>query len=72
MSRVCPITFDRPVRRKEFMAIFPLYEEWEVAPEEEPVREKAREITISYEYIFAMIRQYATEKKCDILSEENL
>ena len=22
------------------------------------------------EYIFAMIRQYATEKKCDILTEE--
>lgn len=70
MHRICPITVDRPVRRKEFMAVFPLYEEWEMASEEELVREKARKITISYEYIFAMIRQYATEKKCDILSEE--
>jgi len=70
MSRLCPITFDRPVRRKEFMALFPLYEEWETSPEEDPVREKAREITISYEYIFAMIRQYATAKKCAILVED--
>lgn len=70
MSPICPLSFDRPVRRKEFLEVFPLYDEWEVAIDEEPVREKARKITISYEYIFAMIRQYATEKKCDILTEE--
>ena len=67
MSPVCPLSLDRAVRRKEFMEVFPLYEEWELAADEEPVREKARQITISYEYIFSMIRQYATEKKCDII-----
>ena len=70
MAPVCPLTFDRPVRRKEFMEIFPLYEEWEMAADEEEIRERARRITISYEYIFSMIRQYAAEKKCDILSAE--
>lgn len=64
MAPVCPLSLDRAVRYKEFMEIFPLYEEWEFAGDEEPVREKARQITISYEYIFSMIRQYATEKKC--------
>ena len=68
MAPVCPLTFDRPVRKKEFMEIFPLYEEWEKAAHEEPIRERARRITISYEYIFSMIRQYAAEGKCDILS----
>ncbi len=71
MAPVCPLTFDRPVRKKEFMEIFPLYEEWELAADEEEIREKARRITISYEYIFAMIRQYATEKKCDILAADS-
>lgn len=70
MAPICPLSFDRPVRRKEFMEVFPLYEEWEMAVDDESVRERARKITISYEYIFAMIRQYATEKKCDILTEE--
>lgn len=67
MAPVCPLTFDRQIRKKEFMEVFPLYEEWEMAADEGPVREKARRITISYEYIFSMIRQYASEEKCDIL-----
>ncbi len=56
MSPVCPLTFDRQVRHKEFLEIFPLYEEWESSADEEGIRERARRITISYEYIFAMIR----------------
>jgi hypothetical protein len=59
MAPVCPLTFDRPVRKKEYLEVFSLYEEWEQAADEEPVRKRARRITISYEYIFAMIRQYA-------------
>lgn len=71
MSPICSLTFDRQVRRKEFMELFPLYEEWELAADEDLIRECARRITISYEYIFSMIRQYATEKKYDILAAEH-
>lgn len=67
MAPLCALTFDRPVRRKEFMEVFPLYEEWESAADEEPIRAQARRMTISYEYIFSMIRQFASEKKCDTL-----
>ena len=59
MEPACPLTFDRIVRKKEFLELFPLYEEWEAAADEDIIREKARRITISYEYIFAMIRQFA-------------
>ena len=59
MTRTCPLTFDRIVRRREFGEVFPLYEEWERSADEEEVRCRARKITISYEYIFAMIRQFA-------------
>ncbi len=65
MMPVCALTFDRIVRPKEFLAIFPLYEEWESAAEEEEIRKRARKITISYEYIFAMIRQFAATKPMD-------
>lgn len=67
MSPACALVMERILRKKEFMAIFPLYEEWEYSVEEDPVREKARKHTVSYEYIFSIIRQYAREKKCDIL-----
>ncbi len=67
MAPACPLTFDRVVRRREFQELFPLYEEWEAAFDEEKIREKARRITISYEYIFAMIRQFAVEEKRDIM-----
>lgn len=64
MKPVCALTFDRIVRHKEFLEIFPLYEEWELSTDEEEIRKRAREVTISYEYIFAMIRQFAaTETK---------
>lgn len=62
MAPVCALTFDRIVRRREFMEVFPLYEEWEASAEEEEIRKRARKITISYEYIFAMIRHYAASK----------
>lgn len=62
MSPLCALTFDRPIRKKEYMEIFPLYEEWEMAADEDAIRERARRITISYEYIFAIIRQFATER----------
>lgn len=67
MCPICPLTFDRPIRKKEYLEVFPLYEEWEMAAEEEDIREKARRITISYEYIFAMIRLFAVEEKYAIL-----
>ncbi|MCI8400927.1 MAG: hypothetical protein HFI38_02335 [Lachnospiraceae bacterium] len=63
MAPVCPLTFDRQIRKKEYLAVFPLYEEWERAADDKPVREEARRITISYEYIFAMIRQFAKGEK---------
>lgn len=66
MMPVCALTFDRIVRHKEFLEIFPLYEEWESAAEEEDIRRRARKITISYEYIFAMIRQFAATKPMDL------
>lgn len=59
MKPVCPLTFDRIVRTREFSELFPLYEEWERSAGEEEIRKKARRVTISYEYIFAMIRQFA-------------
>ena len=65
MRPVCPLTFDRQIRHKEYLEIFSLYEEWEAVADEEEIRERARKITISYEYIFSMIRQYARGKKCD-------
>ena len=69
MAPLCAITFDRVVRKKEYLEVFPLYEEWEMAAEEDDVRRTARRITISYEYIFSMIRQFATEAKCDTLKK---
>jgi len=68
----CALTFDRQVRRKDFMELFPMYEEWETAVHEEEIRERARRVTISYEYIFSMIRQYAAEQKCDILTAKSM
>lgn len=59
MTPGCPITFDRRIRKKEITALLPLYEKWEMAADEEPIRRQARQVSISYEYIFAMIRQYA-------------
>lgn len=67
MEPACPLTFDRIVRKREFLELFPIYEEWEAAADEEKVREKARRITISYEYIFAMIRQFAVPENRAIM-----
>ena len=63
------ITMERRLFKKDFIALVPLYEEWETLPDDQSVRDKARIHTPSYEYVFSMIRQYATEKKCDIIGE---
>jgi hypothetical protein len=55
----CPITFDRKIRRKEVEQLLPLYDRWESAIEEKEIRNQARQLSVSYEYIFAIIRQYA-------------
>ena len=69
MERHSAIVVERRLFRKYFIALCDLYDEWESSPEEDPVRKKARKYTNSYEYVFSMIRQYATEKKCDIIDE---
>lgn len=68
----CALTLERQVRRRDFMELFPMYEEWEMAAHEEEIRERARRVTISYEYIFSMIRQYAAEPKCGILAAKSI
>ena len=69
MERHTPIIVERRLFRKEFIAMCDIYDEWEVSPDEEEARNKGRAITANYEYIFSMIRQYATEKKCDIIEK---
>ena len=69
MERHSPIIVERRLFRKEFIAMRDIYDEWEVSPEEVEVRNKGRAITANYEYVFSMIRQYATEKKCDIIEK---
>jgi hypothetical protein len=55
----CPITFDRKIRRKEVEQLLPLYDRWESTIEEKEIRNQARQLSVSYEYIFTIIRQYA-------------
>lgn len=55
----CPVTFDRKIRKKEVAALLPFYMNWKTAADEEEVCRQARQISVSYEYIFTMIRQYA-------------
>lgn len=69
MAPGCLLTFDRQIRKKEYLEVFPFYEEWEMAADDDPIREQARRITISYEYIFAMIRQYAAEEKYGMIEK---